>query len=559
MILAAGLRAECRTGRSFSIRFVAPTPSGAVGLMDDGTLLASAAGTGGEPGSPVSLGLVGAVAGVRPQVLDRQQGTVNDLLGSDPSGWLTGVPTYGQVVYAGVYPGIDLVYRTGQNGLEYDFVVAPGADPGAIAMLAAGADSVALDAQGNLVLHTATGDAIERAPVLYQKSGAAVRPVSGGFVLDPDGLIRFRVGPYDPALPLVIDPVLGFSTFFGGLGDESAYGVAVDPAGDSYIAGVVSIYSYQTFPFKDPFQSTFNGTKGQAASETAFVAKFDPDGNLIYSTLLGGDRLTEALGIAVDDSGAAYVTGYTQSINFPVKNPIQGTLGNPEGAPGNFGLGDAFLTKLSPDGSSLVFSTYLGGSGDEAGTGVAVDRAGDAYITGVTVSPDFPTANPLQPHLRINTFGQPTFDAFVARVDPSGTALIYSTYLGGSGDDKASGIAVDAAGDAYMTGLTGGPSTGFPAANTGNLLLQLHDRDGLRLRAEPRGFEAALLDELRRRSGGRRIVPEARAGRDRPGSRRGHLRRGLHDVGLLPDHGQRLPGRPRPGKRLRLPRQIRPR
>ena len=198
------------------------------------------------------------------------------------------------------------------------------------------------------------------------------------------------------------------------------------------------------------------------------MAKFDPDGNLIYSTLLGGDRITRALGIAVDDSGAAYVTGYTQSINFPIQNPIQGTLGNPESEPGDLGIGDAFLAKLSPDGSSLVYSTYLGGSGDEIGTGVAVDRAGDAFITGVTGSPDFPTANPLEAHVHLNELGtQPSLDAFVAKVNPSGTALVYSTYLGGSGDDAASAIALDAAGDAYVTGSTVG--TGFPIANSGNL------------------------------------------------------------------------------------------
>jgi hypothetical protein len=451
-----------------SMEFVAATLSGVVGLTEGGTLVASAAESGALAPSPVRLNLLKARADVAPRALALQTGTVNYLFGSDPSGWLTDVPTFGQVVYAGVYPGVDLVYRTGQDGLEYDFVVAPGADPGAIAMNATGGDSVALDSQGNLVIHTSSGDVTERAPVLYQKSGAVVHPVSGGFVLDTDGRITFQVGSYDRTAPLVIDPVLGFSTLFGGYGNERAFGVSVDPAGNSYIAGSVDSYSFETFPLKDPFQGSFNGTTNQAASKAAFVAKFDPDGNLVYSTLLGGDRITEALGISVDASGDAYVTGRTESINFPVLNPIQGALGNPEGQPGNLGSGDAFLTKLSADGSSLVYSTYLGGSADDLGAGVAVDTSGNAYVTGTTGSQDFPTANPLQPQLRLNALNQPSFDVFVAKVSPSGAVLVYSTYLGGSGDDAASGIAVDASGDAYVTGA-GSYLLGFPGANNGNL------------------------------------------------------------------------------------------
>jgi hypothetical protein len=184
------------------------------------------------------------------------------------------VPTFGGVVYSNIYPGIDLLYRGDQDQLEYDFVLAPGANPDLIHMAFEGATSIALDGGGNLVLHTGAGDVVQHAPVLYQKAGGVVQPVSGNFVLGADDQVGFRVGPYDPSLPLVIDPVLGFSTYFGHA-SVSGYGVAVDPAGNSYIAGEVLGLLLDPLPLKNALQ-----TKGGFGYD-AFVAKFDPSGQLV--------------------------------------------------------------------------------------------------------------------------------------------------------------------------------------------------------------------------------------------------------------------------------------
>jgi hypothetical protein len=429
-----------------SVQFITHHDGVALGLGADGSDLTLPGGPGQASPSSVSMRLVGARAGVQGRALQPEAARVNYLVGSDPAGWLTQLPTFGQVVYSGVYPGIDLLYRGNQDQVEYDFAVAPGANPNLIRMTFGGADSVSLDAGGNLVLQTAAGVVVQHAPVLYQKSGEVVRAVSGGFVIGADGQVGFQVGTYDRNLPLVIDPVLGYSTYFGGA-SVTVYSVAVDSAGNSYIAGEVEALLPNSLPLMDPLQATIAG------GNNAFIAKFDPSGQLLYSTFLGGDRRDTAFGIAVDALGNAYVSGETSSDNFPTAHPLQRTLANPV-TPDltTIGPSDAFLAKLSTDGSSLVYSTYLGGQSNEVGTAVAVDSAGNAYVTGFTASTDFPTANPLQPHLSLDLFQRPTNDVFVTKVNPTGSALVYSTYLGGDGNDTGSAIAVDSVGDAYVTG-----------------------------------------------------------------------------------------------------------
>jgi hypothetical protein len=390
---------------------------------------------GSQAGAAAVLHLQLVGANLAPAVvgLDPLPGTANYLLGNYPGRWHTAIPTYARVEYQGVYPGINLDYHGTQRQLEYDFTLAPGANPGQIALTVQGADGLSLDAAGNLVLHTAGGDVVEHAPVIYQESDGVRRLISGGYVLLGPDRVGFRVGPYDRSRPLVIDPVLVYSTFLGGSSFDAGNGIAVDAADNVYVTGrTVSA----DFPTVNSAQATFGG---------AFVAKLDPTGStLLYSTYLGDDASGSA--IAVDSAGNAYVTGVTLSGDFPTVNAVQSDF--------RIGNGDAFVAKLDPTGSRLVFSTDLGGDGNTQGTAIAVDAAGNAYVTGATsASIGFPLLNALRPAFRSqgSSPGFPGESAFVTKLSPAG-ALLYSTYLGGSNDDRAAGIAVDGAGAAYVTG-----------------------------------------------------------------------------------------------------------
>jgi hypothetical protein len=406
---------------------------------------ASAAGVGAEaqaqaPDSDVLRSrFVGA--NPEPQVigLDALAGTSNYFIGSDPSQWHTGIATYGRVEYQNLYPGVDLVYYGDQRQLEYDYVVAPEADPGVIKLAIDGAESMALDGQGDLVLHASGGDVLEHAPVVYQEVGGIRQPVSGRFVLGGDGQVGFAVGAYDPSLPLVIDPVLSYSTYLGGPG-TGGLGITVDAAGNAYVTGGANSAGFPTTA--GAFQTTYSG-----GLDDAFVTELNPTGTaLVYSTYLGGTDFDYGFRIAVDAVGNACVTGFTDSADFPTTTgAFRTTYG---------GNDDAFVAKLNATGTALVYSTYLGGAGLDRGADIAVDASGDAYVTGTT-SGGFPTtAGAFQRAFR------GVYDAFVAKLNPTGTALVYSTYLGGTDNDQAFGIAVDTFGAAYVTGET--HSTGFP-------------------------------------------------------------------------------------------------
>jgi hypothetical protein len=459
------------------------------------------------------------------------------------------VPTYGRVHYDEVYPGVDLVYYGNQQRLEYDFVVAPGADPGAIALAFTGTDRVEVDARGDLVLHVAGGEIRQPRPFLYQEVGGARQEISGGYVLDAQHQVHFQVGAYDPSRPLVIDPVLAYSSYFGGSGyawegdkdigndiavdaggnfyvagatnslgwwhadayvakfdptgstllyftyldgygwDDYAHGLALDAAGNAYVTGeletwplMLNAFAAKLSPTGNPyyyvavsgysgydrdigrdigvdaagnaymigetsasdfpitwgaFQPTYGG-----GLDDAFVVKLDWQGGLVYSTYLGGSQDEEGHGIAVDAAGNAYVTGWTESTNFPT------TWGSFQ--PSSGGLIDAFVTKLDPFGSGLVYSSYLGGGWYDYGYGIAADLAGNVYVTGKTSSSaDFPIWNAFQP-----TYGGYASDGFVTKVNAEGSALVYSSYLGGYSWDEGSAIAVDGWGNAYLTGYT---------------------------------------------------------------------------------------------------------
>ena len=302
--------------------------------------------------------------------------------------------------------------------------------------------------KGALVLQTIAGEIRWNKPLVYQKINGVRTPIAGSYRLNPKPeiadtdfpLVGFQLGVYDPALPLVIDPVLEYSTYLGGSDTESGESIVVDPEGSAYVTGHTRSAD---FPTMDPLQPAFGGVLD------IIVTKLNPAGSaLVYSTYLGGSDNDTGWGIAVDSEGNAYVTGHTQSADFPIMNPLQAALG---------GSSDAFVAKLNPAGSALVYSTYLGGGDNDRGDGIAVDSEGNAYVVGTTSSTDFPTVNPLQP----GPGG--LSDAFVAQLNPTGSALVYSTYLAGSSSDSGNGIAVGPEGNAYVTGSTS--STDFSIAS----------------------------------------------------------------------------------------------
>jgi Beta-propeller repeat len=397
------------------------------------------------------MSLAGANQNAKVTGLDELPGKSNYFIGNDPARWRTNVPAYAKVKYQNVYRGIDLVYYGNPQQLEYDFLVAPGADPKAISLDLAAISSSAdgrkstlkIDTGGDLVIQAGEDEVRLHKPAVYQTAeGSARQFLDGHYLLKSNDRLSFEVASYDPDKMLVIDPVLSYSTYLGGSGLDDGVGIAVDSSGSAYVTG----YTLSTnFPTGSPLQSSNSG------SSDAFVVKLNPSGSaLVYSTYLGGSGPDVGHGIAVDSSGNAYVTGSTDSANFPTASPLQALYGG--------GGGDAFVAKLNTNGSALVYSTYLGGSADDFGQGIAVDSSGNAYVTGVTLSTDFPTASPLQAF-----YGGGSEDAFVAKLNPAGSALVYSTYLGSFGSDSGNGIAVDSSGNAYVTGRTN--STNFPTAN----------------------------------------------------------------------------------------------
>jgi len=405
--------------------------------------LADAQATGVRAAT-VSVMRMRVVGGTAPRAAPQQQlpGAVNYFIGNDPTKWRVGVPTFARIIYPDVYPGIDLAYYGNQGSLEYDFVVRPGADASAIALRYEGALDVELDPQGNLVLRLGGEEVRQPRPFVYQVVGDERREVQGSYVRQEAGTIGFSVAVYDRTRPLVIDPTLVYSTYLGGSGGDAGVGVAVDSAGNAYVTGVTGSADFPTTA--GDFDTTLGG------NGDAFVTKLNAAGSaLLYSTYLGGSGDDVGLGMAVDSAGNAYVTGATVLGNFSTTAGAFDTTSN--------GGTDAFVTKLNPAGSALLYSTYLGGSLTDQGFGIAVDSAGNAYVTGFLDSANFPTTAGAF-DTTINSGDAE--DAFVTKLNPAGSALLYSTYLGGSGSDGGLGMAVDSAGNAYVTGFTG--SANFP-------------------------------------------------------------------------------------------------
>jgi hypothetical protein len=438
------LHFEANQGQAHhDVHFLSRGPGYSLYLTASEAVLALAAPSADSKSIAVRMRLVGAERKPVVSGLEELPGKANYFIGNDPAKWRTNLPTYAKVHYREVYPGIDLVYYGNQRSLEYDFVVAPGANPKKIVLGFKGADKLEIDAAGDLVLHKAGSVIHQKKPVIYQEVDGIRQEIDGRYVLKPGKRVGFQVAAYDKSRPLIIDPVLAYSTYLGGNANEIGVGIAVDAAGHAYVTGVTSSINFPTTA--GAFDTSLDG-----GSDT-FVTKLDPSGSsLVYSTYLGGSSSSEfefAGGIAVDAAGNAYVSGQTDSADFPTTSGAFQTSRR--------GSLDAFVTKLNPTGSVLVYSTFLGGNRVSAGSGIAVDATGAAYVTGRTFSTDFPTtAGAFQ---RVHGG---SFDAFVTKLDPSGSELIYSTYLGGSLFDDSSGIAVDATGAAYVTGGTG--STNFP-------------------------------------------------------------------------------------------------
>ncbi|HLJ95307.1 MAG TPA: SBBP repeat-containing protein [Gemmataceae bacterium] len=403
--------------------------------------------------------LLGSNPGAVAQGAERLPGIANYFLGNDPSQWRTGIPTYAQVYYPEVYPGIGLVYYGNQRQLEYDFQVSPGADPSQIRLRFSGADRLTLDERGDLIVQAKGQILLQHKPVVYQDVAGERHAVAGTFWLEGNQ-VGFSLGDYDRSKALIIDPVLSYSTYLGGSPNafpgDGGVGIAVDSAGCAYVTGYTTS---PDFPTANPFQPALGNPYYDG---NAFITKLTADGSgLIYSTYLGGSGNAanggsgdRGVGIAVDAAGSAYVTGFTTSSDFPTVNAFQPILGGS-------GATNAFVAKLTPDGSALVYSTYLGGSSFDDGFDIAVDQSGHVYVTGETNSNDFPTVNAFQPtYGGSGTYG--SGDAFVTSLDAAGQP-VYSTYLGGSGDEQGHGIAVDTAGNAYVTGVTVSPD--FPTLN----------------------------------------------------------------------------------------------
>ncbi len=390
----------------------------------------------------VPLRLVGAQKPSSVEGMEELSGKANFLTGTKQDQWVTDIPMNGAVLYRQVWPGIDMVYGGTERRLKSEFRVAPNADCAKIRWTYGASFHVSVESDGSLLVEGEGVRLSEDAPVLYQIKDGQKQSVAGEFQVFGNSTVGFRIGSYDHTLPLVVDPVINFSSFLGGSSQDQGTSVALDPYGNAIVAGWTTSNNFApTGPSK---MKPFSG------SVDAFVAKFKDKGDqIVYCTYLGGTGDDRALGIAVDSSSNAYLTGYTTSSNFPVTTgALQTRL---------MGGRDAFVVKLNSAGNALLYSTYLGGTGNDSGNAIAVDSAGKAYVTGDTLSTNFPVSSPYQSTLR------GAQDAFLAVLTATANGFTYSTYLGGMSDEHATAIAVNSTGNAFITGSTFSPD--FPVLN----------------------------------------------------------------------------------------------
>ena len=375
-------------------------------------------------------------APVTPEGLYQAEGQFHYFLGNDTAKWRTHLPGYQTLRYQNLYEGVDLILSGSEYSLKFLWSLRKAGNVGAIRIRYEGAEEIRISEDGNLIIRHALGELIDPAPVAWQEIDEKNVPVVCAYAVDGDTVSFILYGAYDLDAPLFIDPILPYSTYLGGSGYDYSFAVAADSQGCAYVGGYSLSLSFPTTP--GAYQTTFTGTAA------AILTKFSADGKtLLYSTFLGGSAdHTACMSIAVDSAFCAYLTGYTRSGGFPV------TPGAVQTVPG--GDTDAFVTKLSADGASLLYSTYLGGNTADYGYGIAVDRQGFAYVAGYTNSDNFPvTLGAYQ------TVRKGFSDAFVSKLSQNGTSLVYSTYFGGTVATYAQDIAVDKQGCAYMTGSVG--------------------------------------------------------------------------------------------------------
>ncbi|MEP7336911.1 MAG: SBBP repeat-containing protein [Acidobacteriota bacterium] len=390
----------------------------------------------------VKMKLLNANPNPRIVGLEEQQAKSSYFVGSDPKQWTTDVPNYAKEKYEQVYPGIDLIFYGNPQKLEYDFVVAPGADPKQIKLNFAGAQKMRMDVNGDLLLQTKAGEVRQHKPVMYQEVNGERRAITGRYLLS-GGQVGFEVGAYNASKPLVIDPIIVYATFFGGDGCRA---VAVDKDGNAYVSAQIP--------------ATPGAFKGEGEYS---VSKLNAAGTaLIYSATFVIEQSDRINDLAVDAAGNCYFTGTTKSATFPT---TPGAFQTSFGRTGN-NFYNAFVTKLNAAGNTLLYSTFLGGDISSANEGkstvgyaIALDAQGNAYVTGRTIMADFPvTPGAYQTSIRRYPFEPAPLaaDAFVTKLNPTGSGLVYSTFLGAADAvDAGHGIAVDAAGNAYVSGVTG--------------------------------------------------------------------------------------------------------
>jgi Beta-propeller repeat len=436
----------------------------------------------------VRLDFVGANPGVIPEGSDQTETRISYLKGS-PDQWQRGIQTYGSISYRDLWPGIDLIYSGSGGALKYTFVVKPGADPAQIRLAYRGATNVSLSETNQLKVDSPCGSLVDQPPVSYQETQGERASVATSYSLDGEleretFVYGFRVGNYDPTLPLIIDPVvLVYAGYIGGSEQDMGHGIAVDQAGNAYVVGE-TISGESTFPDGDGFGSLPGPDHSANGRSDAFVAKLNASGTaLVYCTYVGGSGDDFGLGIAVNSLGEAYFVGEAASdqSSFPVVTGPDLTY--------NGGLFDAFVAKLNPAGTALEYCGYVGGSDTDRGYSIALDAAGNAYVCGTTVSTQatFPNGSgigQLPGPSRVQNGG---LDGFVAKINSSGTGFLYCGFIGGYSDDFALGIAVDAFGDAFVTGQTSSNEAGFPLVVGPLLLYAGGGTDGFIAKINPAG------------------------------------------------------------------------
>ena len=391
---------------------------------------------------------LGSSPATKIEVRDAAPGVKNYLLGNDPRRWRTGVPTFDGLSYVGLYAGIDLSYSGSDGNLKGTYTVAPGADPSLIRWRYDGARNVSVDAAGNVVLDAVDRNLVEQAPVAWQERNGQRATVEARYSRAADGSFGFTLGAYDHAQPLIIDPTVVFSTYLGGSGADEARDVKVDATGNIYLVGTAASTDYPTQAAQQP---------NNRGLDDIVVTKLNPAGSaVLFSTYLGGTGDDFGRGLALDSQGNILLTGQISSADFPIRNAFQ---------PQYAGNWDAFITKLSNDGATLLYSSYYGGSptgspsqdpGDDMGLTVEVDGSGRSYISGLTAAVDLPVKSAVQA-----TYGGGPYDGFAAKVDTTqvgAASLVYSTFVGGSGEDYAESLNVEASGSAYLTGRTSSPN-----------------------------------------------------------------------------------------------------